>query len=75
MTQVSLAEAQTRLPGLVLAAVRGEEVLIGEPDAPLVRLVPVECHQSRPQFGSARGKIFMADDFDAPLSDFDEYVP
>jgi antitoxin (DNA-binding transcriptional repressor) of toxin-antitoxin stability system len=75
MTQVSLAEAQSRLPDLVLAAVRGEEVLIGEPDAPTVKLVPVSCQKPRPQFGSARGKIFMADDFDAPVSDFAEYMP
>ena len=27
-----------------------------------------------PQFGSAKGKIKMADDFDAPLDDFKEYM-
>jgi prevent-host-death family protein len=75
MTLVSLTEAQTRLPDLLLAAVRGEELLIGEPGAPLVKLVPAEREKPRPQFGSARGKIFMADDFDAPLSDFEEYMP
>ncbi len=28
----------------------------------------------RPQFGSARGLIEIADDFDAPLADFQEYM-
>ncbi len=35
-------------------------------------LVSVPRH---PQFGSARGLITMADDFDAPLADFVEYMP
>ena len=29
--------------------------------------------RGRPQFGSARGLIKLADDFDAPLADFQEY--
>ena len=27
-----------------------------------------------PQFGSAKGKIHMAKDFDAPIDDFNEYM-
>ncbi len=27
-----------------------------------------------PQFGSAKGKIKMSDDFDAPLEDFKDYM-
>jgi Protein of unknown function (DUF2281) len=30
--------------------------------------------KSVPQFGSAKGLITMAEDFDAPLEDFDEYA-
>ena len=29
---------------------------------------------AKPVFGSARGKVHMADDFDAPLKDFKEYM-
>lgn len=29
----------------------------------------------RPQFGSARGMVIMADDFDEPLEAFAEYMP
>ena len=75
MTQVTVAEAQVRLPDLVLAAVQGDEVVIAQNDQPVVRLVPVAASQPCPRFGSARGKIFMADDFDAPLEDFQEYMP
>lgn len=28
-----------------------------------------------PQFGSAKGMIVMADDFDEPLEDFEPYMP
>jgi hypothetical protein len=34
-----------------------------------VQLVPVLPSERRPQFGSAKGLIVMADDFDAPLAD------
>jgi antitoxin (DNA-binding transcriptional repressor) of toxin-antitoxin stability system len=74
MTQVTMAEAQMRLPDLVLAAVQGDDIVIAQNDQAAVRLVPVAAGQPRPCFGSARGKIFMADDFDAPLEDFQEYM-
>lgn len=40
----------------------------------LIRLLhPTE---RKPRFGSAKGLVtFMADDFDAPLDDFNEYTP
>jgi len=33
----------------------------------VVQLVPIEPPKRRPQFGSARGLIVLAEDFDAPL--------
>jgi antitoxin (DNA-binding transcriptional repressor) of toxin-antitoxin stability system len=76
MIQITLDDATKRLPDLVDAAVRGEEVLITVEDTQgkhLVRLVPVILEHPRPRFGSARGLFDMSDDFDAPLPDFDEY--
>jgi antitoxin (DNA-binding transcriptional repressor) of toxin-antitoxin stability system len=40
---------------------------------PVVQLVAVERAARKPEFGSARGLITLADDFDAPLPDFAEY--
>jgi prevent-host-death family protein len=71
MTQVTLEEAQDRLPELVAAAERGEEVVITRENQPTIKLVPVVANR---QPGSAKGLIWMADDFDAPLEDFKEYV-
>ena len=73
MYQVNLAEAIARLRDLINAAVSGETVFIKN-DQQVVQLVPVVPSERRPQFGSAKGLIVMADDFDAPLADFDEYM-
>jgi prevent-host-death family protein len=70
VTQVNLAEAQARLPELVAAAVRGEEVVIEQANCPAVRLTPVPPPKPRPRFGSARGRLTVPDDFDEPLEDF-----
>lgn len=73
MHAVTLDEAKLQLVDLIEAAMSGETVLITK-DGQQVQLVPVARASQRPQFGSARGQIWMADDFDAPLPDFDEYM-
>jgi antitoxin (DNA-binding transcriptional repressor) of toxin-antitoxin stability system len=74
MKQVTLEEASRGLSDLVDAAVSGEEIVVVRSDQAGVRLVPIDAaSQMRPHFGSARGQIQIADDFDAPLEDFREY--
>ena len=73
MTQVTLDEAKEQLPSLIEAALGGEEVLITR-NGHSVRLVPCE-EKPRRKAGSAKGLItYIADDFDAPLEDFKEYM-
>ena len=73
MTQVTLDEAKEQLPALIEAALGGEEVLITR-NGHTVRLVPCE-EKPRRKAGSAKGLItYIADDFDAPLEDFNEYM-
>ncbi|MEM6530371.1 MAG: DUF2281 domain-containing protein [Chloroflexota bacterium] len=76
MNQYSLKDAQEHLKQLIDDAQNGKTVVITVEDNRAVKLVPVtEPIVRKPrQAGSARGKIWMADDFDAPLSDFDEYM-
>jgi antitoxin (DNA-binding transcriptional repressor) of toxin-antitoxin stability system len=73
--EVQLDDAKKRLRELVEAAIRGEDVLIVTEEYTAVRLAPVETPRRRPKFGSAKGLVTMADDFDAPLEDFSEYEP
>jgi len=74
MTYVTLAEAQSQLPELIAATQRGEKVVITLDKMPAVQIVPIAEKRGKPVFGSAKGLINMADDFDEPLEDFAEYM-
>jgi prevent-host-death family protein len=71
---IDLGEAQSRLPQLVQEAARGADIVLTEGGEPVARIIPIARARGRRQFGSARGLIEIADDFDAPLDDFREYM-
>ncbi len=67
---VTLEEANTQFAALVARAVSGEEVIISDGQNALVRMVSVGINsESRPRRvpGSAKGKVIIAEDFNAPL--------
>ena len=70
--QYNIAEAKARLPALVRETLAGDEVIIARDNKPVVRLVPVAPRRWKP--GSAKGQIWMSDDFDEPLEDFKDYM-
>jgi antitoxin (DNA-binding transcriptional repressor) of toxin-antitoxin stability system len=74
MLQISVDKAQSSLLDLINAAMRGEKVWIVTDKQQAVELVPAQQPQHQRHFGSAKGLIKMADDFDAPLADFAEYA-
>lgn len=74
MRQVTRDEAQEHLAELLDAALDGEVVYIGGEGMALVRLLPVTTTAPRRRAGTARGLIHMADDFDDPLPEFEEYM-
>jgi antitoxin (DNA-binding transcriptional repressor) of toxin-antitoxin stability system len=74
MQNVNIDEATTQLLTLIEAAVRGEVVLITTHDQQTIRLVPIKHARQPRRAGSAKGLIHLADDFDAPLDDFREYM-
>ena len=69
MKTVNLHAAKTHLSRLVDEAVGGEDVIIAKAGKPMVRLVPVAPKRRRTGFGDMKGRIWIADDFDAPLPD------
>ncbi len=73
---IEIAAAQIDLAELIEAAKNGDEVVITRDHLPVAKLVavPGEKPRPRPKFGSAKGEFVMADDFDAPLEDFKEYM-
>ncbi len=66
-------DAKTRLSALVAAAEGGEEVIIARNGAPAVRLVAVAVEHPPVRLGTLAGEIELAEDFDAPLSEFEPY--
>lgn len=74
MVQVNLEEAEGRLLDLINAVLKGETVVIFKAPQEAVQLVPAVPFVRR-HFGSAKGLISMAENFDAPLPDFNEYMP
>jgi prevent-host-death family protein len=68
--EVNIHEAKTHLSRLLQRVAAGEEVTIARSGIPVARLVAVEPEktQIRP-LGMDRGRIWIADDFDAPLPD------
>jgi prevent-host-death family protein len=70
-THYNVAEAKAQFSTLVRKALQGEEVVIARDNKPLVKLVPVAVQGRKP--GSAKGRVTIAADFDAPLHDFSDY--
>lgn len=67
-------EAKTQLSRLVDLAERGEEIVIQRSGRPAARLVAVQHRRPIAEaFGSLRGQIELADDFDELPADFAEH--
>ncbi|MEG4944518.1 type II toxin-antitoxin system prevent-host-death family antitoxin [Microcoleus sp. F4-D5] len=77
MYQVDILEAKEKLLELIAAAQRGEEVAINQDNQPVVKLVgipPANKKRWSSKAGSAKGMVWMSDDFDEPLEEFKEYM-
>jgi antitoxin (DNA-binding transcriptional repressor) of toxin-antitoxin stability system len=81
MTQVTIAEAQQRLPELLSAAEAGETVMIRSDTgrtftlaAQLPAAILNPDWPGYPYAGSAKGLIEIGDDFDQPLEELKEYM-
>jgi len=69
--RVTVNDAKTHLLQLLTFAMKGNEVIITEDNKPLARLVPAEQPKKNKSrvAGLNKGKIWIDDDFDKPLSD------
>ena len=77
VTQATIHQAKTHLSKLIRKALEGEEVIIANRDKPLVRLQPLKASGSpgrRPLGWAAGTGFYMAEDFDEPLEEFEEYM-
>lgn len=72
MEIANIHDAKSRLSKLVEQALRGEEVVIARAGKPLVRLVPIEADASPRVGGQWKGRVRIAEDFDALPEDLAE---
>ena len=78
MSTVLLEDTDSQLAQLVRQAASGEEVIIIRDNTAVAKLVPLPAEEPKPRrsgYGSGKDDIlYMADDFDAPLEDFKDYM-
>jgi len=67
LLKVNVHEAKTNLSKLLAQVKEGKEVIIARAGKPVARLVPIERQTAQRSPGSAKGKLVVANDFDAPL--------
>lgn len=68
-TQVNIFEAKTQLSKLIELVEQGQEIVIARAGKPVARLTQYQPTKKPLKFGLLKGKIWIADDFDAPLPD------
>jgi len=64
---VNIHQAKSQLSDMVSRAADGEEFVIAKAGKPRARLVPLAARPIRRRPGGGKGKVWVADDFDAPL--------
>lgn len=64
---MNLYEAKTHLSELVERAAAGEEIVIAKAGRPKAKLVALQIERHPRQPGCWEGRVWIADDFDAPL--------
>lgn len=69
MATVNIHEAKTQFSKLIEAVAQGEEIVIAKAGKPAARLVPIDAPAPVRRPGLMKGKLRIADDFDAPLPD------
>lgn len=65
--QVNVHDAKTRLSRLLSRVARGDEVVIAKAGRPVARLVSINQTPAPRILGSAKGQVWISDDFNAPL--------
>ncbi|MDB5757390.1 MAG: Prevent host death protein Phd antitoxin [Burkholderia sp.] len=68
MRTINVDQAKSQLFELIEAVGRGEEIVIAKGGKPVARLVPIQSMKMERTPGALRGKIYIAEDFDAPLA-------
>ena len=84
MNNITIEEAQTRLPDVIRQLAPGGEVIITHNQKPVARLVAILDQRLAPRArppvtgipkaGAYQGRLVVPDDFDEPLEELREYM-
>jgi prevent-host-death family protein len=69
---VNVHDAKTHLSRLLERVEAGEEITLARAGRPVARLVPYRSLREPRKPGLLKGKIWISDDFDDPLPEFEE---
>jgi len=72
--KVTIEEAQVNLKNIVKDVEKGNVYIITIDDKPMAVLSSAEKTKNIPKYGSAKGKLIIKPDFDAPIDEFNEYM-
>jgi prevent-host-death family protein len=70
-TRIDSKEVQSSFDEILARVKSGEEITVTDPNGPIARIVPVNSEDVDRElgFGMFKGKVWMSEDFDAPLSE------
>lgn len=71
MTKLDINQVKSNFSKVLDLAIEGEEIIITQNDQPVAQISPIKRALQR---GSAKGKVWISEDFDEPLEDFQEYT-
>ena len=64
---INVHEAKTHFSKLLTRVQTGEEIIIAKAGRPIAKLIPIQTKNKPRKPGTAKGKLWIAPDFDAPL--------
>ena len=71
MNKLDISKAKSNISKLLDLAIKGEVIVITQDNKPVAQISPIKRPLKR---GSAKGKVWISDDFDEPIEDFKEYM-
>jgi prevent-host-death family protein len=69
VTIINIYDAKTQLSKLIEQAAAGKDVVIARGGKPVARLTRLDAPKRNLKFGVLKGKVKIAEDFDAALPD------
>ena len=74
MDNIDVKKAENCLSDLIQQTIEGDEIIITKEGRPIAKLVALGKIPQKRKFGSAKGLIKMANDFDETPEDFKDYT-